>query len=79
MMINWNRVSQVAAERRRDDLILAEKERLIRRVLGRNLSPATRYQRWLARLGAQLVEWGSRLQARYANALTVSHPVRQER
>ena len=57
----------VAYERRQDDLALARKERLIGRVQRSNSSHATRYQRWLAQLGAWLISWGTYLQTRYAS------------
>ncbi len=64
-MINWNDVLY-AEERRKDDLVWAEKERLIRQMRGCRSSARVRYRLWLAHLGAQLVTWGRRLQARYA-------------
>ena len=57
----------VVREQRRDALAYAEKERLVRQVLGRNSPPVKRHQLWLAHLGEQMVNWGQRLQTRYAN------------
>ena len=59
---------RVAQERRKDQLAWAEKQRLIRMVLA-NQPSRRRYRRWMARIGAQMVLWGSRLQARYADTL----------
>ncbi len=58
-------------ERRRAYVAEAEKERLIRQILSQNAPRAKRYQRWLARLGARLVTWGYRLQARYDRSVAV--------
>ena len=54
----------VIREHRRDAMAYAEQERLIRQA---RASWIRHYYCWLARLGAQMVAWGSRLQARYAN------------
>ena len=78
-MITWKNIL-VETERRRDKRARAEKERFIRQVVLRRNSPPTRsYQRWLAHLGAQLVTWGCRLQARYDHTMAISSTVRQER
>jgi hypothetical protein len=66
-------------ERRRAYVAEAEKERLIRQALSQNAPRAKSYQRWLAHLGARLVTWGYRLQARYNHTLAVSTPLGQER
>jgi hypothetical protein len=78
-MINWDTTLAVAAERRKDDLVFAEEERLLRSIRKQRASRFTkRYQRWLARFGAQLVVWGDRLQARYANATLAPSELRRE-
>jgi hypothetical protein len=56
----------VEEARRQNELTQAEKERLVQRVTRRNGPTTDSYQRWLARLGALLVTWGSQLQARDA-------------
>ena len=73
-----------AAERRRDAMAFAERQRLISQVLRAERPSSERpsrkgYRYWLARLGKQLVSWGSRLQERYADALTLSNTVHQGR
>ena len=56
----------VDRQRRRDMMAAAAKYRLIRTALEvQNPHPAL-YERWLAHLGAWLIDWGSRLEARYA-------------
>ena len=67
-----------AAELRKDALRTADRERLIKQMTG-GASWSTRYQRSLARLGARLVTWGSRLQERYADALAVPQAVHAPR
>jgi hypothetical protein len=65
-------------ERRRKDIAWAEKERLVRRVIKRNAPSSNGYQHWLARLGAQLETWGTHLQARYDESLSISGAAQQE-
>ena len=60
-------------------LAWSEKERLIDRVLNHPSSSNKTYQRWLAQLGAVLVSWGCRLQARYDRSLVISGALRQEK
>jgi len=69
---------RVAQERRKDTMVWVEKQRLIRRAQGTRRSLVRRYQRWLAQLGAGMVRWGSRLQARYADALIAASTIGQE-
>ena len=82
---------RVAQERRRDTLAWAEKERLILKIRASTRAGRTslrpfgglrisatlrkRYQRWMARLGAQLIRWGSHLQARYADTLIAASAI----
>jgi hypothetical protein len=54
----------VIQEHRRDAMAYAAQERLIRQA---RAPWARAYRRWLARLGAQMVDWGGRLQTRYAH------------
>ena len=68
----------VAREQRKDAMAFAEQQRLARLVLAGRPSFTERYQQWLAELEAQLVKWGRHLQARYADALTVSTVLPQE-
>jgi hypothetical protein len=68
---------RVAQELRKDRLAQAEKQRLIRLVLD-NRPSRRRYRRWMARFGAQMVRWGSRLQARYADTLIAASAMHQE-
>ena len=70
--MNFEYIYKVEAERRKDEIAFAEKERLIRRILKKDSSLSQSYRRWLARLGTQMVSWGNRLQARYADALATS-------
>ena len=80
---------RVAQERRRDTLAWAEKERLVHKIRAGTLRPAKgrtdwlslqkRYQLWMARLGARLVRWGNRLQARYADTWIAASAIHQER
>ncbi len=55
-------------ERRQEYVVEAQKERLANQATGRNSSFARAYERWLASLGARMVTWGGRLQARYDRA-----------
>ena len=64
--MNYHYEHLIAAARRKDDLRFATKERLIQQAVREASSFSKRYRRWLARLGGQLVAWGSRLEARYA-------------
>jgi hypothetical protein len=69
----------VEVERRREQIVQAEKERLARQVSmndGRRTKPL---QRWLFHFGARLVVWGSRLQTRYAHAFDVTGALPAER
>jgi hypothetical protein len=68
-----------AAERRRDDMAFAQRQRLISQVMRADGLPHKRYRYWLARLGKQLVSWGCHLQERYADALTLSSTAQQGR
>jgi hypothetical protein len=68
----------VEAERRRHEIVEAEKERLARQVSKPGWWMPSPWQRWLLRLGGRLVVWGSRLQARYAHALDVSGALQTE-
>jgi len=57
----------ITAQCRRQDLMrAADRERLISLARPANRSPHSAYQRWLAQLGAWLVERGEKLQGRYA-------------
>jgi hypothetical protein len=56
----------VDRQRRRDMMAAADKYRLIRIALDAHRQHPPLYGRWLARLGTHLIEWGSRLEARYA-------------
>jgi hypothetical protein len=69
---------EVAQERRKDTVAWVEKQRLIRTVQAAHRPSRRRYQRWLARLGAGMVRWGSRLQARYADTLIAASALHQE-
>lgn len=68
----------VEMERHKDILIAAQHERLVKQALGHDSRPAKAYQRWLNRLGAQLIAWGSRLQARYPQSLDLANALQQE-
>lgn len=68
-----------AAERRRDDMAFAQRQRLTSQALRADGLSRKRYHYWLASLGKQLVSWGSRLQERYADALALSSTVQQGR
>ena len=52
-------------QRRRDMMDAAAKDRLVRIALEAKRQRPHLYDRWLARLGAWLIDWGSRLEARY--------------
>jgi hypothetical protein len=56
----------VERQRRRDMMDAAIKYRLIRVALDAQRQRPHLYDRWLAHLGTWLVDWGSRLEARYA-------------
>jgi len=56
----------VDRERRRDMMDVAAKDRLIGIALAAREPRPHLYDRWLAHLGAWLIDWGSRLEARYA-------------
>lgn len=63
-MINWNdiHVEQKIAQERYQPLIQA---RQLERILAETTpQPPTRYQRLLAWLGRQFIQWGQRLQER---------------
>lgn len=68
----------VEAERRRGEIVAAEKERLARQVSRPGWWMPRPWKRWLLRLGERLVVWGCRLQARYAHALDVSGALQAE-
>jgi hypothetical protein len=55
----------VDRERRRELMDAAAKDRLIQTALAAREPHPHLYDRWLAQLGAWLVDWGSRLEARY--------------
>ena len=69
---------KVAQERHRDTIAWVEKEHLIRLAQGPQQSLARGYQCWLARLGARMIRWGNRLQARYADTLIAASVLQQE-
>ena len=77
-MITWYDYL-IEAERHKDFIAEAEKERLIQQAVKHGSSPTKGYQRWLVRLGAQLVSWGGHLQARYGQPLEVSSALQQKR
>jgi hypothetical protein len=54
-------------QRRQKMMDAAAKDRLVRIALAARKQRPHLYERWLARLGAQLVDWGSRLEARYSS------------
>jgi phosphopantetheinyl transferase len=56
----------VDRQRRRDMMDAAAKDRLVRIALAARKQRPALYERWLAHLGAWLVELGSQLEARYA-------------
>jgi len=56
----------VDRQRRRDMMDAADKDRLVRIALAARKQRPALYERWLARLGAWLIDWGSQLEARYA-------------
>lgn len=62
----------VEVERRREQIVQAEKERLARQVSTDDARRIKPFQRWLFHFIARLVVWGSRLQARYAHAFDVA-------
>jgi len=68
----------VEMERHKDILIAAQHERLVKQALGHDSRPAKAYQRWLTRLGTQLITWGSRLQTRYGQSFDVASAWQQE-
>jgi len=53
-------------QRRRDMMDAAARDRLVRIALAARKQRPTLYDRWLAHLGAWLIDWGSQLEARYA-------------
>ena len=65
-------------DRHKDILIAAQRERLAKQALGHDSLPTKAYQRWLTRLGAHLIAWGSRLQARYGQSLDMASALQQE-
>ncbi len=67
MMLNWYDTLN-ETERHKEFIVEAQKERLARQVSRRNSSFARAYEHWLASLGARMVAWGGRLQARYDSA-----------
>ena len=69
---------KIAQERHKDTMAWVEKGRLIRLAQGPRQSLVRRYQRWLARLGARMIRWGNRLQARYADTLIAASALQQE-
>ncbi len=62
---------QYAAQRRADDVAAAHTRRHHRNLL-HNPNATRFYQQWLAQLGTQLVNMGTRLQARYDEAVTTA-------
>jgi hypothetical protein len=69
---------KIAQERHKDTMVWIEKRRLIRLAQGPRSSLVQHYQRWLARLGARMIRWGNRLQARYADTLVAASALQQE-
>jgi hypothetical protein len=65
-------------ERRQADIAWANKERRVRGVMERSGTATTSYHHWLARLGVQLETWGTRLQGRYDEPLSMSGAAQQE-
>jgi hypothetical protein len=55
----------IESERRFDEMVRAREARLIRQFTASGKGSGKGYRRWLNRLGAQLIRWGSGLQARY--------------
>jgi len=76
-MVTWKDF-QVEVARRQDEIARVENERLVRQLLRENVLPLKRHQRWLVTLGAQLVNWGRRLQARYERPLVTRNPMGQD-
>jgi hypothetical protein len=71
-MNNWYSI-EVEIQRRQNEVVAwAEKYALEHPFLRRDGIAVKRYQRWLVRLGAQLVVWGCRLQARYDTLVTTT-------
>ena len=68
---------EYAQARLKDTMAWVEKQRLIRLALA-NRPSRRRFRRWLAQIGAQMVRWGSRLQARYADTLIAASAMQQE-
>lgn len=65
-MNNWFS-AEVEVQRRRDEAAAkAAQYHRLEPFLAQNALPRRRYQRLLVYLGAQLVAWGCRLQARYS-------------
>ena len=62
----------IIAQRRREELALAEEEHLVRLSRRRSVPSLRRHRRWLARLGAQMAAWGRRLEILYADPLELS-------
>lgn len=56
----------VDRQRRHDMMVAADRYRLIRIALDAQKQHPSLYERWLAQLGARMIEWGSQLEARYA-------------
>jgi hypothetical protein len=55
----------IESERRLDEMARARKARLIKQITANKTDSTRGYQRWLNRLGAHLIGWGSSLQAKY--------------
>ena len=64
----------VLQQRQRDMMAAADKVRLIDLARQANGSPRDTYRRWLAQLGAWLVDQGQKLQTRYAQP-SIRHPI----
>jgi hypothetical protein len=64
--------ARIAADRRKEAMAFAKQERQLAQISRQDTRLVGRYQRWLARLGTQLVVWGSRLETRYAEPLYLS-------
>jgi hypothetical protein len=73
-----DREYRVVQERQEDVMTWVEKRRLIRLAQGPRQPLVQRYQCWLARLGAQMIGWGNRLQARYADTLIAASALQHE-
>ncbi len=67
----------VESERRFDEMVRAREARLIRQFRAGGTDSAKGYRRWLNRLGAQLISWGSGLQARYPSRPMENRALRQ--